>query len=124
MTLTTEQQNLLLFGNVSRDFSDYIYNPGTKTPPEGWTKLLSVDYFQDIEVKGLYFEIFSQNDTIMFVIRGTEIFDSSDLNTDLQMFTGNVPDQLKVIDQLYNSSIIQNILQDKRVIFTGNMMYS
>ena len=33
MTLTTEQQNLLLFGNVSRDFSDYIYNPGTKTPP-------------------------------------------------------------------------------------------
>lgn len=122
MTSTTEQQNLLLFGNVSRDFSDYIYNPGTKTPPDGWTKLLSVDYFQDIEVQGLYFEIFSQNDTIMFVIRGTELSDSSDLNTDLQMFTGNVPDQLKVLDQLYNSSIIQNILQDKRVIFTGNSM--
>ena len=96
MTLTTEQQNLLLFGNVSRDFSDYIYKPGTKTPPNGWDKLLSVDYFQDIELQGLYFEIFSQNDTIMFVIRGTEPSDPSDINTDLQMLVcrlGFLPQQ-------------------------------
>lgn len=124
MTLTTEQQNLLLFGNVSRDFSMYIYDTNKYSIPSGWNLKFSVtEYSQSIDLKGLYFEIFEQGDTVMFVIRGTELTDSSDINTDLQMLTGNVPDQLKVLDSIYNdSSIIQQIIQNKRVIFTGNSM--
>ena len=97
MTLTaTEQQSLLLFGNVSRDFSEYIYDTEKYNIPSDWNLKFSIkDSPQDIDLKGLYFEIFEQGDTIMFVIRGTEINDPNDINTDIQMFKGDVPEQLK-----------------------------
>lgn len=124
MTLTaTEQKNLIEFGNDSRDFSDYIYDPNGKTYPLGWTIKANVYELTDINLKGLYFEIFEQGDTIMFVIRGTQPQENDDLNSDLQMLRGEVPDQLRVLDYLYNNdSTIKNLIQDKRVIFTGNSL--
>jgi hypothetical protein len=77
----------------------------------------------DINLKGLYFEIFEQGDTIMFVIRGTQSQEIDDLNSDFQMLRGEMPDQLEVLDYLYNNNTtIQNLIQDRRVIFTGNSL--
>jgi PKD repeat protein len=124
MTLTaTEQKKLIEFGNDSRDFSDYIYDPNGKTYPSGWTIKANVYELTDINLKGLYFEIFEQGDTIMFVIRGTQSQEIDDLNSDFQMLRGEMPDQLEVLDYLYNNNTtIQNLIQDRRVIFTGNSL--
>lgn len=117
LELTEKQLDLLQYANDSRDFSMYIYNPIKLLPPDGWAK--SSIFIDD---GGLYCEIFQKDNTIMFVVRGTEITSAADIATDLDMFKGKIPKQLDILNDFYTNNEVQNLIAGKRVIFTGNSM--
>lgn len=124
LELTYDQLDLLQYANDARDFNTYIYAPSENSVPSGWQLIFSSDSLSNtIDIQGLYFEIFEKDNTVMFIIRGTELADKNDLMADYQMMQGKVPEQLKIFNNLYNENTqIKAIIEGKRVIFTGNSM--
>lgn len=68
-TLSKEQLDLLQYAEDARKFSEYIYNPNTSVPPTGWEDKFTYD---NNTTTGLYLKVFSKDNTVMIVIKGTE----------------------------------------------------
>lgn len=118
-TLSKEQLDLLQYAEDARNFSEYIYNPNTSVPPTGWEDKFTYD---NNTTTGLYLKVFSKDNTVMIVIKGTEQT-VTDWTSNIEMANGKLPTQLADLYEYYTQNDeLQKFIAGKNVIWTGNSL--